>query len=356
MHDLPHGYGWEEYEEYDYTIQENVDCLACHADMSVYSKGEYGDPAEGVDLLAAARSVRAPTRDNCGTCHFDGGGGNGVKHGDLDESLYFPSESLDIHMGGGNNMLCTDCHWTEDHQILGRMLSDNYTIDPAEQVSCEQCHVDQQHGDERIDGTSPQSPARPATSPRWRSKTRPKCIGTGHRRPRKDAKTITSPISRSKVNSSTIKTSRPPTSGTTGITNTATSSATRQRGRRDLHQQTCGQYRRPNRKDLPLQTAHAKQPYDTINKYLLAPITAGENGFWTTFDWDSGFELAEERMGLPYSGQFGFAETYMYWPTTHMVQSADKALQCDSCHSENGRMDWEALGYPGDPIKWGGRK
>ncbi len=35
-------------------------------------------------------SVRMPTRENCGKCHFDGGGGNGVKHGDLDESLIYP--------------------------------------------------------------------------------------------------------------------------------------------------------------------------------------------------------------------------------------------------------------------------
>jgi octaheme c-type cytochrome (tetrathionate reductase family) len=144
------GYGWEEFQSYDYSKSENVDCLACHADVGIYAKGKYGNPVEGIDLLTAARSVRTPTRDNCGKCHFDGGGGNGVKHGDLDESLYFPDESLDVHMGGENNMQCVDCHWTENHQILGRMLSDNYTIDPKEQVSCEQCHVNQQHEDERL--------------------------------------------------------------------------------------------------------------------------------------------------------------------------------------------------------------
>ncbi|MCK6585802.1 MAG: hypothetical protein L6Q49_22080, partial [Anaerolineales bacterium] len=134
------GYGWEKGREDQQANPENVDCLACHADMGAYAKGEYGNPSEGVDLLAAARSVRAPTRDNCGACHFDGGGGNGVKHGDLDESLYFPSNNLDVHMGGELNLQCTDCHWTKDHQILGRLLPDNYTIDPQEQVSCEQCH------------------------------------------------------------------------------------------------------------------------------------------------------------------------------------------------------------------------
>jgi hypothetical protein len=109
-------------------------------------------------------------------------------------------------------------------------------------------------------------------------------------------------------------------------------------------------------KIFPFKLHIAKQPYDVKNNYLLAPITSGEDGFWVTFDWDDAFKLAEERMGLPYSGEFGFTETYMYWPTTHMVQSAEEALQCDTCHGEGGRMDWEALGYAGDPIEWGGRK
>ena len=26
-----------------------------------------------------------------------------------------------------------------------------------------------------------------------------------------------------------------------------------------------------------------------------------------------------------------------------------------ACHGADGRMDWQALGYPGDPIEWGGR-
>ena len=26
------------------------------------------------------------------------------------------------------------------------------------------------------------------------------------------------------------------------------------------------------------------------------------------------------------------------------------------CPGHEGRMDWEALGYPGDPIRWGSRE
>ena len=39
-----------------------------------------------------------PGRENCGSCHFYGGGGDGVKHGDLDSSLKRPSRELDVHM------------------------------------------------------------------------------------------------------------------------------------------------------------------------------------------------------------------------------------------------------------------
>ncbi|MGE5251050.1 MAG: cytochrome C, partial [Bacteroidota bacterium] len=111
----------------------------------------------------------------------------------------------------------------------------------------------------------------------------------------------------------------------------------------------------PRARIFPFKLHEARQPYDVVNNYLLQPITSGEGGFWTTFDWDSAFKLAAPITGLKYSGQYGFTTTYMYWPTTHMVQPADKALSCDSCHGENGRMNWTALGYPGDPIEWGPR-
>ena len=55
--------------------------------------------------------------------------------------------------------------------------------------------------------------------------------------------------------------------------------------------------------------------------------------------------------GLAYSGEYGFAETAMYWPINHMVAPKEKALKCDDCHGEKGRMDWAALGYGKDPMK-----
>ncbi len=89
---------------------------------------------------------------------------------------------------------------------------------------------------------------------------------------------------------------------------------------------------------------------------MLQPKTVGEGGYWTDFDWDQAARLGAEAAGIPYSGEYDFAPTEMYWTLTHMVQPKEQALQCADCHSENGRMDWEALGYYGDPMNWGGRQ
>ena len=108
-------------------------------------------------------------------------------------------------------------------------------------------------------------------------------------------------------------------------------------------------------KIYPFKVHRAKQPYDVIYEYLLQPKTVGEGGFWTEFDWDQALRLGSETVGLDYSGEYGFAETTMNWLITHMVVPSEQALQCNDCHGEEGRLDWLALGYNGDPSEWGGR-
>ena len=351
------GYGWEEGKAEQQTKAENVDCLACHADTGLYGKGAFGNPAEGINLLAAAQSVRAPTRENCGKCHFDGGGGNGVKHGDLDESLYFPSQNEDVHMGSDLNLQCTDCHWTKDHQILGRMLADNYTIDPKEQVSCEQCHVNQQHADERINthlsAVACQTCHIPALATEDPTKVFWDWSQAGQEGREDDHFTYL------KIKGEFVydKNFAPTYLWFNGNNEYRYLLGDKINPNEVTYiNKPAGSIEDPNAKIFPFKLHIAKQPYDTVNNYLLQPITAGKGGFWTTFDWNSAFELAAPITGLEYSGQYGFTETYMYWATTHMVQPAENALQCEACHGENGRLDWQGLGYPGDPIEWGGRK
>ena len=142
------GYGWTD-GSYDFSDSTKVDCLVCHDRSGTYVKTKGGLPAEGVDLLAAARSVGSPGRDNCGGCHFSGGGGNAVKHGDLDATLLHPTERRDVHMGR-YGFVCTDCHRTEQHVIAGRAMS--VSVDDAGGAACTDCHAPAPHGDARLDG------------------------------------------------------------------------------------------------------------------------------------------------------------------------------------------------------------
>jgi hypothetical protein len=111
----------------------------------------------------------------------------------------------------------------------------------------------------------------------------------------------------------------------------------------------------PEAKLWPFKVHRGTQPYDVGARRLVVPRTFGEGGFWHTFDWDAAVRLGGETTGLPFVGPVGFAPTEMYWPLSHMVQSADRALQCDDCHGPGGRLDWLALGYRGDPARHGGR-
>jgi hypothetical protein len=96
------GYGWKD-NNFDFAAQENVDCLVCHDTTGTYRKlpGLAGHPpykdmefpphsgkiVKAPDLGQVARNVGKTSRANCGACHFYGGGGDAVKHGDLDSSM-----------------------------------------------------------------------------------------------------------------------------------------------------------------------------------------------------------------------------------------------------------------------------
>ena len=88
---------------------------------------------------------------------------------------------------------------------------------------------------------------------------------------------------------------------------------------------------------------------------ILTPKLFGAGGFWSAWDWNAAFELNVEASGIPYSGSYGWCDTAMYWPLSHMVQSADNALGCGDCHTSDGPIDFESLGYDGDPMSTGGR-
>jgi octaheme c-type cytochrome (tetrathionate reductase family) len=344
------GYGWED-ADFDFEDESNVDCLVCHADMNTYSKAAKGLPAEGVDLMAAAQSVGTPTRENCGSCHFNGGGGNAVKHGDMDESLYYPSESIDVHMGR-HDFQCVDCHQTENHNIKGRSIS--VSTENSNQVYCTDCHEQDVHDDDRINAHTetlacqtchiPEGAVREATKMQWDWST------AGQDLPE-------DPHTYLKIKGSFVYEQgfMPEYDWFNGTVDRYLLGDEMDPAQVTILNEPLGGIEDPESKIWPFKIHQARQPFDATYNYLLQPKTVGEGGFWTDFDWDQALRLGSETVGMEYSGNYDFAYTEMYWTLSHMVAPKENALQCNDCHSDNGRFDWEALGYYGDPMRWGGR-
>ncbi|MCG8428518.1 MAG: cytochrome C, partial [Chromatiales bacterium] len=85
------GYGWKD-ETFDFKNQNNIDCVVCHDRTGTYYKKPNSEGNKACSVMfkdkkpiqwdKVAQSVGKPGRENCGSCHFYGGGGDGVKHGD----------------------------------------------------------------------------------------------------------------------------------------------------------------------------------------------------------------------------------------------------------------------------------
>lgn len=346
------GYGWAD-DSFDFSSTENVDCLVCHDRTGTYVKGPAGIPDHAVDLLAVARSVGYPKRENCAVCHSYGGGGQGVKHGDLDSSLDNPSDDDDVHMGR-YGFLCIDCHRTRKHAISGRAFS--VGVENSGGITCTGCHSRPPHEDARINAHLAAVECQTCHIPTYARKLPTKTFWDWSKAG--DAERAEDPHHYLKIKGEFVYDhdivpeyrwfNLSMDRYLLGDTIDPNRETDINFPRGDIHD--------PSARIAPFKVHRALQPYDEKRNVLLPPVTGGEGGYWYTFDWDQSLRLGAEASGIPYSGDYGFAKTTMYWPLSHMVSPKEKALACTDCHGPDGRMDWKALGYDGDPIQVGGRR
>jgi hypothetical protein len=108
-------------------------------------------------------------------------------------------------------------------------------------------------------------------------------------------------------------------------------------------------------KIYPFKVHTGKQIYDTKNMYFITPKVFGFKGdkdaYWKNFDWNKAAAAGMASSGLDFSGEYDFAPSIMYWRINHMVSPKEQALGCLDCHGDEGRLDWEKLGYEGDPLR-----
>ena len=346
------GYGWSD-SSFDFKQAENIDCLVCHERSGSYVKGTYGLPEKATNLALVAKSVGTPTRENCTTCHAYGGGGLGVKHGDLDTSLLNPSAEDDVHMGRAH-FLCVDCHKAPNHQIQGRAFS--VSVEGSHGVACEDCHKAAPHADMRLNGHLKAVACQTCHIPTYARKQPTKTAWDWSKAG--DAGRPEDPHHYLKIKGEFVYDQDVVPeyrwfNRTTGrylfgdpIDPNGVTALNPPNG--DLHD--------PKARIWPFKVHRAVQPFDRKFNTLLAPVTGGPDGYWTNFNWDNAFKLGAKVTGEPYSGSYGFAKTEMMWPLSHMVSTREKALGCVDCHGPKGRLDWRALGYDADPISNGGRR
>lgn len=353
------GYGWKD-NSFDFTNGNNIDCLVCHEQTGTYKKVPTGAgmPDPSVDLVKVAQSVGKTTINNCSVCHFNGGGGTGVKHGDMDESMINPSPELDVHMGK-LGFSCSDCHAGENHNILG--ASHGSMAAGTNHIACLDCHEEKPHArkivNDHIRSVACETCHIPTFAREEPTKTWWDWSTAGQNKNVEKDEMGMPLYDKKKGDFLWGKNVVPEYSWHNGQADYYQFGDKLDPGKVVELNSLSGDIGDQNAKITPFKVMRGKQIYDSKNNYLIAPKLFGTDGYWKTFNWNKAAELGMAEIELAYSGKYGFVETEMYWPINHMVAPASKSLRCTACHSRSAskRLDWEKLGYKDDPMRVGGR-
>ncbi|ABS25389.1 tetrathionate reductase family octaheme c-type cytochrome [Anaeromyxobacter sp. Fw109-5] len=385
-----------------------VDCLICHADLSKgYTKAPaaFGAAAKAGSvpaetslsdvLVASAKSVGTPRRDNCGFCHFNAGGGDNVKMGDLGSPLKNPSRDADVHMGGAEAMVCADCHAAENHLIGGSGVS--IPVLEAAAKTCTDCHPPAPHANSTYNTHAKAIACQTCHIPEFSRQMETKvtwnwdlagykdckypgapaelvaaCVGgaasiqvpEGHLEYNWMKGTFlkqqnVKPVYRwydGKAYHVTLKDAVDPAAGTPGneplVLAEPTAAAT------------------AGAKIYPFKEMKGHQPVMADGSFVIAPHVFGPGGFWdgptipnpVTAEqlqaiWndvltDGAIAAGQLQAGASLTdADWKFAATRMYMNINHEVAPKAEALVCADCHFGGTRLDVAALGYAcADPM------
>jgi len=377
------GYGWKD-ESFDFTSEENVDCLVCHDTTGEYSKppGSAGFPKESVDLTYVAQNIGNTSRDTCGACHFYGGGGNGVKHGDLDDSLAVPERELDVHMDAvGEDFTCSTCHQSIEHDVAGSRYAPEakhtdgthlYKRDYNQEsrAHCRACHGNEPH--EKSDTVRLNHHANKvacqtchipriarggvATRMTWDWSTAGMLNQDGEAIQKRVDGNL---VYHGKRGTFTYAEDVVPEyvwfNGMVNFQMLDDKVSLNEKGFVPINEFE-GAPDDGKSRIWPVKVFRGVQPYDPVMSTLVVPHTTGlnEDAYWKNFDWEKAITAGMLSAGKPFSGKVDFIKTQMSWPITHMVAPAKDAVGCNECHSKDGRLKAiDGIYIPGrDTTEW----
>ncbi|MDX1777033.1 MAG: tetrathionate reductase family octaheme c-type cytochrome, partial [Desulfobulbales bacterium] len=320
------GYGWRG-AEFDFSDPSRIDCLVCHDKTGSYKKPgpAAGMPAgftgikkfdeKPVNLVAVAQNVGIPARDNCIVCHGFGGGGNNVKHGDIDSSMKKPLQDHDVHMGSnGQDFSCQECHATENHMIKGNAM----VVSPRGEnhVGCTDCHDEKLHNESLLNQHTARIACQTCHIP-YIAKEMPTKLawdwssaGEDIVDPPKDE--FGMPIYNKKKGSFVWGKNVVPTyAWYNGKAGAYLVGAKIDPGSVTKLSYPLGNIGDGDAKIYPFKVHAGKQIYDKKYNYLITPKLFGSkndpDAYWVKYDWDKAAAAGMKLTGLPYSGEYGFA-------------------------------------------------
>ena len=351
---------------------QNIDCLVCH--QKDYKRVRNAttflfepDTAKmTITMNQALQTVHKPVKSNCLQCHAKGGGGDGLKRGDLSVINGTTTDrNFDVHMAStGAKLVCQSCHTYTNHKVKGRGVDLRPTDNAGEvgcatsschsnkatltsghatsavnthlkRVACQTCHVPvagKKAADAVLDpvtgfGDQATEYDRTWVTPEWSvannrweptihkaNNIKPVYLfwdGTSWASDLNDAPVIDAATGK-------IKISRP-----NGGINTA------------------------NTKIFPFKYKTSLQPRHIASGKLIALNTSV---YFKTADVAGAIQSGLTNMGLNAADAYDFVATDEYLLLTHTVSPKAAALQCAACHGPNSttpgtQMNLKAMGY-----------
>jgi octaheme c-type cytochrome (tetrathionate reductase family) len=324
-----------------------------------------GKIVRGINLSEIAQKIGKTRRQTCGACHFNGGGGDGVKHGDLDSSLESPERELDVHMSAdGGNFTCTTCHQTNGHQVPGSRYAptarDKGTAhlrgkaDESNPDTCQSCHGQTPHQEAKLNNHTTKLACQTCHIPAFARGDVPTKLSwdwsTAGKRDDKgepltikndEGHTVYLGIKGDFVYGENV---RPEYAWFNGKVNYTLPDTRIDKASEPIYiNRFEGSPNDGQSMIWPIKVFKGRQPYDVESQTLTVNHLAGndDSAYWTNLDWDKAITTGMAAVGKQFSGKYDFVETRGMWPITHMVAPKEKAVPCQECHTRasDGRLN-----------------